>query len=106
MDDDTFRSQIISLQLNKMARGMRGDEFAVYCLAHKHIWERIPFSLWLHRFEPQFKWILKRAIKENLTPRRQLIVNWLPIRRALLLTINREDSDYVRHIFNHQPRRN
>jgi hypothetical protein len=106
MDDETFRGQIIALQLNKMSRGMNGDEFAVYCLAHKHIWEGIPLSWWINRFEPKFKWIVKRAIKENLTARRQLIVNWLPIRRALYLSVNRDDPSYVRHLFDLQPQRN
>jgi len=105
MSEDKFRAQIIALQLSKMSRGMRDDEFVVYCLAHKHIWEKIPLRWWIHKFDPQFKWIVKRALRENLPRNRGVIVNWLPIRRALLLTVNRDDPAYVRHLFDLQPQR-
>ena len=106
MEDEQFRAQIIALQLNKMSRGMRGDEFAVYCLSHKHIWEGKPLRWWINRFDPRFKWIVKRAIRENLPHTRGVIVNWLPLRRALLLSINRDDPNYIKHLFEHHPQRN
>jgi hypothetical protein len=33
-------------------------------------------------------------------------VNWLPLRRALLLSINRDDPNYIKHLFEHHPQRN
>ena len=106
MEDEKFRSQIIAFQLNKMTRGMNDEEFTIYCLAHKHIWEGIPLRWWAHKVKPKYKWIIKRAIKENLTPRRQLIVNWCPLRIPTFLSVNKFNFAYVRHLFDLQPQRN
>jgi len=106
MEDDKFRAQILALRMNKMATGMRGDEFAVYCLVNKHVWENIPLSWWIHRFEPEYKWLIKRTLRENFIRNKCPVVNWLPIRRALLRAVNRDDPAYVRHLFDLQPQRN
>jgi len=106
MNDSAFHAQIIAFQLNKMCRGMRDDEFTAYCLAHKHVWEGIPLKWWLPKVRPEFKWIIKRVFRENMTGFRGVIVNWLPLRRALLTSHNRDDPDYVNHLFSLQPQRN
>jgi hypothetical protein len=105
MEDDKFRAQIIALQLSKMSKGMRGDEFAVYCLVNKHIWEGVPLRWWINRFDPQFKWLVKRTLRENFNRGRGVVVNWLPLRKSLLLSVNRDDPTYVRHLFDLQPQR-
>ena len=106
MEDQAFHAQIIAFQMNKMCRGMRGDEFTAYCLAHKHLWEGIPLKWWLPKVKPGFKWIIKRVLRENVVNYGGVIVNWMPLRRALNRSINRDDPDYLNHLFSLQPQRN
>ena len=106
MEDEAFHAQIVGFQLNKMCRGMRGDEFQQYCLAHKFLWEGVPLKWWLPKVKPEFKWIIKIVFRENVVNSGGVIVNWLPLRRALYLSINRDDPTYVRHLFDLQPQRN
>ena len=106
MDDKAFHAQIIAFQMNKMCRGMRPHEFRVYCLAHKHIWEGVPLKWWINSFDERFKYLIRRVLRENLTEKRRLIVNWYPLRGTLVRSFNQNDPAFVRHCFDHQPQRN
>ena len=84
----------------------KGESLYATPLAHKFLWEGVPLKCWLPKVEPEFKWIIKRVLRENIGKPEGVIVNWLPLRRALYLSINRDDPTYVRHLFDLQPQRN
>ena len=103
--DDAFHAKIVAMKMNKMNKCMYAEEFAVYCLAYKKIWEGVPVRLWIHKFPTKHKWIIKRVLRENFGQMKPVSVNWLPIRSALARSVNPPDINYLNHLFALQPQR-
>lgn len=105
-------NKIITKQLiraehkNPMNYGMFVDEFVAYCLAYKKICEGEPVKFWIKKFPRRVGWVIKRALKEIFSKKKELIVNWCVVRHALITHTSPYDPAYEKYLFEHQPQRN
>jgi hypothetical protein len=91
---------------NPMNAGMLSDEFAAYCLTYKKVGEGEPIKHWIKKFPQRVFWVVKRALKELFSKKKELIVNWCAVRKALITHTSPYDATYEKHLFNLQPQRN